>query len=64
MNLVSGLVCLTSGLILIIIGGILHIFTNVQTFVWIIMIVAGFLLMFGSGIASEKDVQDTPCTPD
>jgi hypothetical protein len=49
MKIVSELLCLTSGLILIVIGGILHIFTDVQTFVSITMIVVGFLLMLKSG---------------
>ncbi|OAD18799.1 membrane protein [Candidatus Thiomargarita nelsonii] len=59
MKLVGGLVCLTSGLIFIIIGGILSIFANVQTYVWIIMLVVGFLLMFSSGhYTGEEDDND------
>jgi len=55
MKLVGGLVCLTSGLIFIIFGGLLSIFANVQTYVWIIMLVLGFLLMFSSGYCTREE---------
>ncbi len=55
MKILSGLICLTSGLILIISGGILYLFTpNVPTFIWMIIITLGFLLMFGSGHCGEE----------
>ncbi len=55
MKLVGGLVCLTSGLIFIIFGGILSLFANMQTYVWIIMLVAGFMLILASAYCTREE---------